>query len=396
MKKKIIYAIASLCLIIIGFVSYYFIERKENNENIVVNAQVDLNLSCGSAYLIEQTTGKVLYSYNEDVKMSPASMTKMMGLLLVCEALETNQISLDEMVSISLEASKMGGSQVFLEPLEQISVDELIKCVCIASANDAMYALSELVGSSNQNFVKLMNDKAKQLKLTNTNFVNVTGFDDENHYTCAKDMALIAKELLKHEQIILPYTSTYDAYIRENTQKPFWLVNTNKMVKYYQGMDGLKTGFTSKAGFCLTSTAKRNDVRLISVIMKADSSTSRNAMTKTLLDYGFSKINSKKLYNKDSVISTIKVDKAKNHQINLYTLDDINLIYEGKLEESTIQKKIVLSDNCIAPISKGSIVGYLVIKYNNDEYKYPLIVKEDVESLSIKELIGQYIKDILF
>ena len=146
------------------------------------------------------------------------------------------------MVSISLEASKMGGSQVFLEPLEQISVDELIKCVCIASANDAMYALSELVGSTNQNFVKKMNDKAKQLKLTNTNFVNVTGFDDENHYTCAKDMALIAKELLKHEQIILPYTSTYDAYIRENTEKPFWLVNTNKIVKYYQGMDGLKTG----------------------------------------------------------------------------------------------------------------------------------------------------------
>jgi len=396
MKKKIIYAIASLCLIIIGFVSYYFIERKENNENIVVNAQVDLDLSCGSAYLIEQTTGKVLYSYNEDAKMYPASMTKMMGLLLVCEALKTNQITLDEMVSISLEASKMGGSQVFLEPLEQISVDELIKCVCIASANDAMYALSELVGSSNANFVKMMNDKAKQLKLTNTNFVNVTGFDDENHYTCAKDMALIAKELLKHEQIILPYTSTYDAYIRENTEKPFWLVNTNKMVKYYQGMDGLKTGFTSKAGFCLTSTAKRNDVRLISVIMKADSSTNRNAMTKTLLDYGFSKINCKKLYNKDSVISTIKVDKAKNDQINLYTLNDINLIYEGKLDESIIEKEIVLSDNCIAPISKGSIVGYLVIKYNNEEYKYPLIVKEDVEPLSIKELIGQYIKDILF
>ena len=136
----------------------------------------------------------------------------------------------------------MGGSQVFLEPLEQISVNELIKCVCIASANDAMYALSELVGSTNQNFVKMMNDKAKKLKLTNTNFINETGFDDEKHYTCAKDMALIAKELLKHEQIILPYTSTYDAYIRENTEKPFWLVNTNKIVKYYQGMDGPKTG----------------------------------------------------------------------------------------------------------------------------------------------------------
>ena len=396
MKKRIIYAVVSVMLIVFGFFVYYIGNNDIKSNELLVNAEVDLNLNCGSAYLIEETTGKVIYSQNETKKLYPASMTKMMGLLLVCEALENDEISLNDMVCVSQEAASMGGSQVFLQPLEQISVDELIKCVCIASANDAMYALSEYVCQTNQNFINKMNEKSKYLRLENTNFVNVTGFDDENHYTCAKDMALIAKELLKHEQIILPYTSTYDAYIRENTQKPFWLVNTNKMVKYYQGMDGLKTGFTSKAGFCLTSTAKRNDVRLISVIMKADSSTSRNAMTKTLLDYGFSKINSKKLYNKDSVISTIKVDKAKNDQINLYTLDDINLIYEGNLEESTIQKKIVLSDNCIAPISKGSIVGYLVIKYNNDEYKYPLIVKEDVESLSIKELIGQYIKDILF
>ena len=378
MKKRIIYAIASVCLIIIGFISYYIIENKNEGNEIVVNAEVDLDLSAESSFLMEYSTGKVLYKSNETKKMAPASMTKMMGLLLVCEALESKQINLEEIVCISSEAASMGGSQVFLEPLEQISVDELIKCVCIASANDAMYALSELIGSSN------------------TNFINVTGFDDENHYSCAKDMAIIAKELLKHEDIILPYTSTYDAYIRENTDSPFWLVNTNKMVKFYQGMDGLKTGYTSKAGFCLTSTAKRNNVRLISVVMKSQSSEIRSADTRKLLDYGFSKVKLKKLYNKDSVITTIKVNKAKNDQIDLYTVEDVNLIYEGNLDESDIEKQIILNDNCIAPINKGSIVGYLLIKYDNQEYKYPLIIKEDIESLSIKELIGKYILDILF
>ena len=239
MKKRIIYGLVSVFVIVLGILAYL----TKNDENVVnVNAEVDLALDCGSAYLIEETTGKVLYSYNEEVKMYPASMTKMMGLILVCEAIENKKIKLDDLVSISLEASKMGGSQVFLEPLEQISVDELLKCVCIASANDAMYALSELVGGSNANFVKMMNDKGKQLRLVNTNFVNVTGFDDENHYTCAKDMAIIAKELLRYKDLILPYTSTYDAYIRQDSDKPFWLVNTNKMVKHYDFIDGLKTG----------------------------------------------------------------------------------------------------------------------------------------------------------
>ena len=392
MKKRIFCGIISFLLIISGLFVYSM--QHKNNETIV-HAEVDLNLSCGSAYLIENTTGKVIYAQNEEVKMHPASMTKVMGLILVCEALENKQIKLDDMVSISSSAASMGGSQVFLQPLEMMSVDELIKCVCIASANDAMYALSELIATTNDNFIKMMNDKVKQLNLSNTNFVNVTGFDHDDHYTCAKDMALIARELLKYEDIILPYTSTYDSYIRNDTDNPFWLVNTNKMVKYYHGMDGLKTGYTSKAGFCLTSTAKRNDVRLISVIMKADSSTSRNAMTKTLLDYGFSKVKSKKLYNKDSIITTIKLDKAKNEQIDLYVVKDVNLIYEGKFDESLIEKEIILNDDFTPPVSKDSIIGYLFIKYNNEEYKFPLTVKEDIEPLRIKELIGKYLKDIL-
>ena len=365
MKKKFICGIISFLLIVSGLFLY---TTKHKDLQQIVNAEVDLNLNCGSAYLIEHTTGKVIYSKNEEVKMYPASMTKMMGLILVCEALESKQIKLDDMVSISSSAASMGGSQVFLQPLEMISVDELIKCVCIASANDAMYALSELIATTNDNFIKMMNEKVKDLKLINTNFVNVTGFDDENHYTCAKDMASIALELFKYEDIILPYTSMYDSHIRNDSSNPFWLVNTNKMVKFYSGMDGLKTGYTSKAGFCLTSTAKRNDVRLISVIMKADSSANRNAMTKTLLDYGFSKVKSKKLYNKDSIISSIKLDKAKNESIDLYTLNNVNLIYEGKLEEEKIEKEIILNEDFIPPTKNGSIVGYLIIKYDNDEY----------------------------
>ena len=394
MKKKIIYGIVSIVLLVIGIISYNFTFNKK--DDLLVNADVNLNLSCEAAYLIEESTGKVIYAQNETKKLFPASMTKMMGLLIVCEALQEKQIKKDDIVIISKEAASMGGSQVFLQPLEQISVDDLIKCVCIASANDAMYALSELIATTNQNFISMMNEKVKSLNLTNTNFVNVTGFDDPNHYTCAKDMANIALELLKYKDIILPYTSMYDSYIRQNSSNPFWLVNTNKMVKFYEGLDGLKTGYTSKAGFCLTSTAKRNDVRLISVIMKADSSANRNAMTKTLLDYGFSKVKAKKLYNKDSIISTIKLDKAKNEQIELYTLDDVNLIYEDKLNEENITKEIRLNDDFVAPTSKGSIVGYLIIKYDNQEYRYPLIVKEDIEPLSVKELIGKYLKDILF
>lgn len=395
MKKKIIAAFAAITLVIMGCFMFFNNQKKDNND-IMVNATIDLNLDCGSAYLVEKSTQKVLYKQNELAKMHPASMTKMMGLILVCEAIDNNQIKLDDVVNISSKAASMGGSQVFLQPLELMSVSDLLKCVCIASANDAMYALSEYVGSTNENFIKMMNQKVKELNLSNTNFVNVTGFDDDNHYTCAKDMALIALELLKYEDLILPFTSMYDSYIRNDSANPFWLVNTNKMIKYYSGMDGLKTGYTSKAGFCLTATAKRNDIRLVSVIMNSKSSAKRNEMTKTLLDYGFSKVKSKKLYSSNSLIASIKLSKAKDEKIELYCQEDINLIYEGNYDKTLLEKKIVLNENLMAPIKKDSVIGYLIIKYDNDEYKYPLIVLKDIESISIMELIGQYLKELLF
>lgn len=395
MKKRIIGGIVSICLIIIGLASFYFTNKPKNND-INVDQIVDLNLDCKAAFLMEESTQKVIYAKNETAKMHPASMTKMMGLLLVCEAIENKEISLNDMVSISSDAASMGGSQVFLQPLEQFSVEELIKCVCIASANDAMYALSEKVGTTNANFITMMNNKSKTLNLENTNFVNVTGFDDDEHYTCAKDMAMIAYELLKHKEIILKYTSIYDDYIRQDTPQPFWLVNTNKMVRYYEGMDGLKTGYTTKAGSCLTATAKRNNVRLISVIMNAKDSQTRNNLTKTLLDYGFSKIKSSLLYNKDSEIATIDLDKAKNEKVKIYTPNDIYLVYEGSLKENEIKKEVIINNAIMAPLKANDEIGFLRIRYGDDVHDYVLIVKEDIESLNTLDLFKDYIRNILF
>lgn len=394
MKKRIIYGIIAIFLLAVGLFSHFRINNKKESE--IANAsKIDLDIDCTSAYLIEESSKKVIYAKDEIRKLHPASMTKMMGLLLVCEAIDKNDIKLDDMVSISSDAAKMGGSQVFLEPLEMISVDELLKCVCIASANDAMYALSELVGTTNANFVNMMNEKAKSLSLVNTNFVNVTGFDDDNHYTCAVDMANIALELLKYKNLILKYTSMYDGYIRENTKKPFWLVNTNKMVKFYQGMDGLKTGFTNKAGFCLTSTATRNNIRLVSVIMNSKTSKLRNEATKKLLDYGFSKVKSYKLYNKDDVICNIKINKAKNESYDIITNKDINLITLEEFSKDLLLKEIKLND-IKAPLKANDVVGKLIIKMPNQESAtFDLVVKDDVELLEFKDLFIDYFNELL-
>ena len=383
MLKKIVYPLIGVVLLKFGI--FTAINKNENKlKSIEVNANT-LNLECEAAYLIEETTGKVLYAFNENEKLHPASMTKMMGLLLVCEKIDQGKIKLDDIVTISNEAASMGGSQVFLEPLEKISVNDLLKSVCISSANDSMYALGELVGSSNDNFVKMMNEKAKSLNLTSTNFVNVTGFDDDNHYTSAKDMAIIAQNLLKYKDIILNYTSMYDGYIRENSENPFWLVNTNKLVKYYDGLDGLKTGFTSKSGFCLTATAKRNNLRLISVVMKAETSEKRNKITTTLMDYGFAQIKAHKLFDENEKLTSIKIKKAKQDKTDVFTKDEVYVIVPVDYDTSKITKKI----------KEKSLVGKLIITVDNEQYEFDICINEKVELLKYNELLLEYLKDIL-
>lgn len=397
MLKKIIYPVLCSLFLTLGIFGIF----KYGNTNMIVKDNIlpvnsiDLNLNCSSSYLIEESTGKVLYSQNELEKLHPASMTKMMGLLLACEKIDSKKINVDDMVTVSLEASKMGGSQVFLEANEQISVNDLLKSICISSANDSMYALGEYVGTTINEFINMMNKKSKELGLENTNFINVTGFDDDNHYTCAKDMATIAKNLLKYKDIILPYTSMYEGYIRENTENPFWLVNTNKLVRFYEGLDGLKTGYTSKSGFCLTATAIRNDVRLISVIMNAKSSESRNEMTKSLLDYGFSKISKKTIKNKDEKITSIKIKHAKQEKVDLYLKDDAKVIIDKAIENPKIETKVQLFDNLQAPLKKDSVVAKFIVMVDSDTYTFDLIIKENILKLSFKELFLDKLKDIL-
>ena len=244
---------------------------------IRINVKADtLAENAKSAILIEASTGEVIFKKNETEKRAPASMTKMMSLLLIMEEIEKGNLKWDEKIKISETAASMGGSQIYLETNEIMSVFDLVKGISMASANDAVVALAERISGSEEEFVKLMNKRSKELELKNTNFKNSTGLDEEGHYSSAEDMAKIARELVKHKKI-LEFSSTYEDYLRQNTNNKFWLVNTNKLVKTYAGMDGLKTGFTESAMYCLTATALRNDERLIGVLMGEESSKVRNS-----------------------------------------------------------------------------------------------------------------------
>ena len=338
-------------------------------------------LSSKSSILVEYSTGEILVDNNSLEKGAPASMTKIMTLLLIMESVDNGKIKLTDKVTISSNASSMGGSQVFLQPSEQISVEELIKSICIASANDAAVAMAEYVAGSEEKFIELMNKKAKELGAKNTNFVNVHGLDNENHYSCAYDMSLFAKELLNHDTI-LKYTSTYEDYLKKNDGSSIWLVNTNKLIKYYTGLDGLKTGFTSNAGYCLTATALRNGMRLISVVMGSETSEGRSNDTIELLDYGFNNYKLNIIFDKDINLGSIKVKNGKVDEVKLKRVSDVvdlNSIndefkYDYKLNIKEIK----------APVNVGDVVGKLNLYRDGKKIKsYDITVNESVKRANI-------------
>ena len=273
----------------------------------IVKAEDSLNLSSESAILMDAESSKILYEKNIDEKLPMASMTKIMSMLLIMENIENGSLKYEDKVLISENASGMGGSQVFLQAGEEYTVDDLLKCIAVSSANDAVVAMAEKISGSVDTFVTLMNEKAKSLGLENTNFANPHGLDNENHYSTAYDMAIMAKELLKHEDI-LKYTSIYEDYLTKPDGSQVWLVNTNRLVRFYDGVDGLKTGYTTEAGYCLTATAKKNDLRLISVVMKSPSAEERSSDTSTLLTYGFNSFKSNVIYSKDKSLGKIKIE----------------------------------------------------------------------------------------
>lgn len=359
---------------------------------IFVKAE-DLTPNAESGILIEYSTGKILYSKKIDEKLAPASMTKIMTLLLIMEAVEEGKINLDDNISISTNASSMGGSQVFLDPNTEMKAEELIKSIAIASANDSAVAMAEAISGTTANFVSRMNSRAKELGCKNTNFKNVHGLDEEGHYSTAYDMSLIARELLKHEQI-LKYTSTYEAYLNKPNGTSTWMVNTNKLIKYYTGLDGLKTGFTKTAGYCLTSTAKRNDMRLISVVMKEPSSQVRNSETISLLNYGFSNYKIKTILKKDQKLGTIEVQNSKKELADITILEDatnLELINDNKEYSFNI-----VTDKVKAPLKKGDKVGTLELTEQGTVIKrLNITVKENIPKANIWDLYKRNFKSII-
>ena len=358
---------------------------------INLNAEVNLTPNSKSSILIEQSTGKILYEKNSKEKMAPASMTKIMTMLLIMEALEDDKIALDDEVFISEHAAGMGGSQLFLPQNGYMKVDDLLKGIAIGSANDAATAMAEYIGGTEENFVEMMNKKVKELGLNNTNFKNPHGLDEEDHYTTAYDLAVIAKELLKYEDII-KYTSTYEEYLTINGEKR-WLVNTNSLVRFYEGMDGLKTGFTENAMYCLTSTMKKNNMRLIGVVMGVETKDNRSKDTISLMEYGYSMFGTKTMIENSEILGKIHIDKSKDREYNFYLEKDVKLVVDKgtKYIEYTYDIKL---DNVKATLKKGDKVGILRFKYNSEELEYNLVVNENIKKSSYFRVMFNYLKDV--
>lgn len=340
--------------------------------------KLSLAQESSSAILMERDTGTILFEKNSNEKLPPASMTKIMTMLLIMEALDQGKITLDEKVRTSERAASMGGSQIFLEVGEEMTVEEMLKGIAIASGNDASVAMAEHLAGSEENFAAMMNDKAKELGLTNTNFINSNGLPAENHYTTAYDLAVIAKELLKYEEI-LAYTSLYEDYLRQDTDKKFWLVNTNKLVKFYTGVDGLKTGYTREAKYCLTATAKKNGMRVIAVIMGADTPKERNRQITEMLDYSFSQYTTHKLYERGHMITKSNVSKGQKPTVEVVTSESVSLLTKKGEQIDNVEEKVNLNKDLKAPIKKGDKLGVLQLeKEGSVLVEVPLVANEDI------------------
>ncbi|GLH65083.1 D-alanyl-D-alanine carboxypeptidase family protein [Parageobacillus sp. G301] len=388
MKKLFIRLLLFASIFILPISANVHAEEKKTNTR-----GVQLANDAKSAILIERDTGTVLYEKNAHKKLPPASMTKIMTMLLIMEAIDKGELSYKEKVRASEYAASMGGSQIFLEPGEEMTVDELLRGIAIGSGNDASVAMAERIAGSEEAFVEMMNKKAKELGLKNTSFRNATGLPAEGHYSSAYDMAMMARELLKYEDIT-KYTGMYEDYLRENTDKKFWLVNTNRLVKFYPGVDGLKTGFTSEAKYCLTATAKKNGMRVIAVVFGASTPKDRNAQITKMLDYAFSQYKTHPVYKRNEIIARVNVSKGKKKAIALVTSEPISVLTKKGQSIDQIEKVIQTKENVKAPIKKGDELGVLILKQNGKELlRSPIVAKENVAEASWWDLFKRTLQN---
>ena len=374
--------------ILITILLFLFIPvvRAEEIEDLAPNAK--------SAIMIEASTGEILFKKNENEKLAPASMTKMMSMLLIMEEIEKGNLKWDEEITASENASSMGGSQIFLEAGEKMNVTELLKGIAIASGNDATVAMAERIAGTEEAFVRKMNERAKELGLKNTNFITSTGLDADNHYSSAYDMALIAKELVKHDKI-LEFTGTYEDYLRTDSSSPFWLVNTNRLVRFYSGVDGLKTGFTNSAGYCLTATAKRDNMRLITVVMNEPDTGKRSADTTKMLDYGFNIYMVRNIIDEETVIDNVQVELGKILSTDIVSKETITILNKKSDEIRNITYEVAV-DKITAPVKKGDKIGTInIIEDGKVISKVDATVKEDIEKASIFTIFIRNLSEIL-
>ena len=361
-------------------------------ESTTVNAAIGqtLDIKAKSVVLMEPNTGKVLYESNSDEKLPPASITKIMSLLLVMEAIDRGDISLETVVTASEHACSMGGSQIWLEPGETMTVNDLLKAAVIASANDACVALGETVAGSEEGFVALMNERAGELGMTNTHFVNCTGLDAEGHLTSAYDVALMSSALIKHD-LIKDYSTVWMDTLRDGKSE---LVNTNKLVRFYEGTTGLKTGTTSTAKYCLSATAERNGLELVAVVMAGESSNDRFGGAKKLLDYGFAN------YNYSSIDAglegklKLEVLKGTQKTVEVSPQSTLNVLLP-KSASGKIERKTVLSENVTAPVKKGDVLGTVTVTLDGEQLgEIPLVAKNSVKRLTLCVTLGWILKGL--
>lgn len=364
--KKLSKFVSSLLVIIVISNNYifgtsYIYEKKESYINkessISTVANPSFTFESYSQVLMEPSTGRILYANNENEKMLPASVTKVMTLLLIMEQIDSGVLDYADTVTCSKNASEMGGSQIWFEEGETLTIDEALKAICVVSANDVTVAMAELIGGNEENFVIAMNAKARELGMENTHFMNCHGIDEEGHYTCAKDVAIMARELITKHPNILNYTSIWMDTLRDGKTE---LTSTNKLIRFYDGATGLKTGYTLSALYNLVATATRKDTTFISVVMKAPSSDVRLAETKTLLDYGFATYETKKICSSNTILEEIDINKNIDKKLETRLEDDIyNLVEKGKNIET--EQIITYNDNLVAPINANDIIGNVEI-----------------------------------
>lgn len=355
--------------------------------SVVVFAEgnTDLGLNAKSAILMEESTGNILYENNPDERLPIASVTKVMTMLLIMEAVDSGKINLDDMVTVSENAMSYGGSTMFLETGEQLTVNDMLKGIAVASANDGCVAMAEHLAGSESAFVDMMNEKAKELGMENTHFMNTNGLDEDDHYSSARDVAIMSRELMKHETIF-NYTSIWMDTLRGGK---FQLANTNKLIRFYDGANGLKTGSTSKALCCLSAAAKRNDMQLIAVVLGAPTSAERFASAKSLLDYGFANYAVNTQITAGDEVQKIAVEKGVDKEVGVVAGDSCSTLVK-KGQEDNITKEIKIDETITAPIEAGQKIGTMTISRDGE-----VIADIDLNASSAveKKGIGLIIKD---